>query len=199
MLQSSARLKGPSTKLLSHAAYPGSFPPYAAAYNALLLGTLVPSYLPTHWTDTVGQAIFYCLQVITEEMADLDQDLLEHPEWNPLPEDGGSLETAISTGVLGALHGWPAPFSEETILCFLEGLPKVSISELDDNSKICGISRGTYEEEASLDAEKPEEAVQLACSHIFRHLCWSIVLKSTSANDLRGCCICPLCRNKIPV
>ena len=82
-----------------------------------------------------------------------------------------------------------------SILRFIHTLPEIPMADLEDGGE-CGICRGAYGENVSMDAGKTEKPVRLPCNHVFGHLCLQILLspKSEGGWEVRTC---PLCRKEI--
>lgn len=71
----------------------------------------------------------------------------------------------------------PRPHSLAGVLHFIERLPEIPLSDLDQQSQECAICRGNYGESCSFNEGKPEMPVRLPCGHVFGKECIVVVLK----------------------
>ena len=112
------------------------------------------------------------------------------PTWEPAPgfwQPSSLPETSKSRG-----------HSLEDVLQFVEGLPEVPMTDLDEQSRQCAICWGQYGDNASLIEGRPEKPVRLPspCSHVFGRSCLEVLLKPKSEAGW-GEKLCPLCRREI--
>ena len=170
----------PPNSLLTHR-IPALFPPYAAAGNALLLGTLAlsyfPAYFPVHWrTAPAGQTLLQSLESFAEERRQYDEGSPEQPSWDPLPAEAESLEVAIYMGILGGLHREIMQQLAEIKSNFIEGLPEVPLHKHDEYGATCPICWERYEEEDDAEAVR----VRNGGSAPLRPYLWAFMLASLS-------------------
>lgn len=87
-------------------------------------------------------------------------------------------------------------YTQAQITAFIDSLPEVPISELDEQGKDCPCCYCTYEVEVNVDYGTPEKAIRLPCAYgkcILGKRCLTVHLGNTRAGT------CPLCRRELEI